>query len=50
MLNGFYRSNRKIKGNVFHALQNVKPEYLLSPLKGEGRVAGNGLQTEGKPR
>lgn len=29
MLNRFYRSNRKIKGNIFHALQNVKPEYLL---------------------
>ena len=29
MLNGFYRNNRKIKGNIFHALQNVKTEYLL---------------------
>ena len=29
MLKGFYRSNRKIKGNIFHALQNVNPEYLL---------------------
>jgi tRNA 2-thiocytidine biosynthesis protein TtcA len=29
MLNGFYRKNRKIKGNIFHALQNVNPEYLL---------------------
>ena len=29
MLNGFYRTNKKIKGNVFHALQNVNPEYLL---------------------
>ena len=29
MLRGFYRTNRKIKGNIFHALQNVKPEYLL---------------------
>ena len=28
MLRHFYRSNRKIKGNIFHALQNVKPEYL----------------------
>lgn len=28
MLKGFYRSNKKIKGNIFHALQNVKPEYL----------------------
>lgn len=29
MLKNFYRSNSKIKGNIFHALQNVKPEYLL---------------------
>lgn len=33
MLRQFYRSNTKIKGNIFHALQNVKPEYLLTPLK-----------------
>ena len=29
MLNHFYRTNKKIKGNIFHALQNVNPEYLL---------------------
>ena len=29
MLKHFYRSNKKIKGNIFHALQNVDPEYLL---------------------
>ncbi|MFO7984944.1 MAG: ATP-binding protein [Desulfatiglandaceae bacterium] len=29
MLKEFYRSNRKVKGNIFHALQNVNPEYLL---------------------
>ncbi len=29
MLNGFYRTNRKIKGNIFHALHNVNPDYLL---------------------
>jgi tRNA 2-thiocytidine biosynthesis protein TtcA len=29
MLKDFYRTNKKIKGNIFHALQNVKPEYLL---------------------
>ena len=28
MLKGFYRTNKKIKGNIFHAIQNVKPEYL----------------------
>ena len=29
MLNRFYRTNKKIKGNIFHALQNVNPDYLL---------------------
>ena len=29
MLTEFYRSNRKIKGNIFHALGNVNPDYLL---------------------
>jgi tRNA 2-thiocytidine biosynthesis protein TtcA len=29
MLNGFYKTNKKIKGNIFHALQNVNPDYLL---------------------
>ena len=29
MLNELYRSNRKIKGNIFHSLHNVNPEYLL---------------------
>lgn len=29
MLKHFYRTNKKIKGNIFHALQNVRPEYLL---------------------
>ena len=29
MLKHFYRSNKKIKGNIFHALQNVNTEYLL---------------------
>jgi len=29
ILNRLYRGNRKVKGNIFHALQNVKAEYLL---------------------
>jgi tRNA 2-thiocytidine biosynthesis protein TtcA len=29
MLSHFYRRNKKVKGNIFHALHNVKPEYLL---------------------
>jgi len=28
MLEGFYRGNKKVKGNVFHAITNVKKEYL----------------------
>ncbi len=28
MLSSFYRTNRKIKGNIFHALHNVRMEYL----------------------
>ncbi len=29
MLYHFYRSNKKIKGNIFHAMHNVNQEYLL---------------------
>ena len=29
MLKTLYRSNRKIKGNIFRAMSHVKPEYLL---------------------
>ena len=29
MLRQLYRSNRKIKGNIFRALHHVNPEYLL---------------------
>ncbi len=28
MLNQLYRANKKVKGNIFHALRNVKHEYL----------------------
>jgi tRNA 2-thiocytidine biosynthesis protein TtcA len=31
-LAAFYARNRKIRGNIFHALSHVRPEYLLSPL------------------
>ena len=30
MLKRLYRTNRKIKGNIFHALQNVNTDYLPS--------------------
>jgi tRNA 2-thiocytidine biosynthesis protein TtcA len=29
LLKHLYKSNKKVKGNVFHALHNVKAEYLL---------------------
>jgi tRNA 2-thiocytidine biosynthesis protein TtcA len=29
MLEGFYRANKKVKGNIFHALHSVRPDYLL---------------------
>jgi len=29
LLKQLYRSNRKIKGNIFRAMSHVKPEYLL---------------------
>jgi tRNA 2-thiocytidine biosynthesis protein TtcA len=28
-----YRKNRKVRGNIFHALSNVNPEYLPPPLQ-----------------
>jgi len=32
MLSKMYRNNNKIKGNLFRAMHNVKPEYLLPSL------------------
>ncbi|HEC99148.1 MAG TPA: tRNA 2-thiocytidine(32) synthetase TtcA [Proteobacteria bacterium] len=29
MLKTLYRQNKKVKGNIFHALSNVHPDYLL---------------------
>jgi tRNA 2-thiocytidine biosynthesis protein TtcA len=28
MLEGFYQANKKIKGNIFHAIRNVRKDYL----------------------
>lgn len=33
LLSDFYAHNRKIKGNIFHALSHVRPEYLLPPIR-----------------
>jgi tRNA 2-thiocytidine biosynthesis protein TtcA len=43
MLNRLYESNKKVKGNIFHALHNVRQEYLLrrdgwSPVEGHGVI------------
>jgi len=32
MLNGLYRSNKKIKGNIFRAMSHIKPDYLPRPI------------------
>lgn len=31
MLNRLYRTNKKIKGNIFRSMSHVKPDYLLEP-------------------
>lgn len=31
MLDGLYRTNRKIKGNIFRSMSHVKMDYLLKP-------------------
>jgi tRNA 2-thiocytidine biosynthesis protein TtcA len=40
MLAGLYRENPKVKGNIFHALSNVRTEYLLKPRAAAARGAG----------
>lgn len=32
-LETLYAKNRKIKGNIFHALSHARPEYLLPPIR-----------------
>jgi tRNA 2-thiocytidine biosynthesis protein TtcA len=29
LLKQLYRSNKKVKGNIFRSMSHVKPEYLL---------------------
>ncbi len=49
LLNQLYKTNRKIRGNIFHALQNVKPEYLPSrPARSRTRPASSGTKTNEK--
>jgi tRNA 2-thiocytidine biosynthesis protein TtcA len=49
MLRGFYRTNRKIKGNIFHALQHVKTDYLpLAHKSGHEEASGGRGPAEGE--
>lgn len=49
LMNHLYKTNRKIRGNIFHALQNVKPEYLPSqPARSRTRPASSGTETNEK--
>ena len=31
MLNSLYKTNKKIKGNIFRSMSHIKPDYLLKP-------------------
>lgn len=42
ILKELYRTNKKIKGNIFHALHNVRLDYLPQGVNGEGVKRGNG--------
>jgi tRNA 2-thiocytidine biosynthesis protein TtcA len=33
LLQSLYRGNRKVRGNIFHAMSHVNAEYLPPPLK-----------------
>jgi tRNA 2-thiocytidine biosynthesis protein TtcA len=37
----FYARNRKIRGNIFHALSHVRPEYLPNPIKLRAGMEGD---------
>ena len=48
MLNGLYRTNKKIKGNIFRAMSRVKLDYLLgAPL--DGNQANHWAGTQSTP-
>jgi tRNA 2-thiocytidine biosynthesis protein TtcA len=38
LLNSLYEGNRKIRGNIFHALSHVRPEYLLPSIPKKNRI------------
>lgn len=37
MLEPLYAENPKVRGNIFHAMSNINPEYLPAPLFSRGR-------------
>ncbi len=43
-LSAFYARNRKIRGNIFHALSRCRPEYLLPSVK--SKAQGNKFKIE----
>jgi tRNA 2-thiocytidine biosynthesis protein TtcA len=50
MLNSLYRTNKKIKGNIFRAMSHIKPDYLLGPLQhSEPRTRPEGVEYETEP-
>ena len=45
LLDHLYRTNRKIKGNIFHALHNVKLQYLLQNDTIDGDIVTNDFES-----
>jgi tRNA 2-thiocytidine biosynthesis protein TtcA len=43
MLEGLFRKNSKVRGNIYHAMSNINLEYLPKGLPARGR---RGLRTE----
>lgn len=41
---GLYRKNRKIRGNIFHAMSHINAEYLPPPLKGASAAREGGTK------
>jgi tRNA 2-thiocytidine biosynthesis protein TtcA len=45
ILNELFKKNRKVRGNVFHALSHVKTDYLLPPLRRSPRQGRKNTET-----
>jgi len=44
MLDGLFRKNSKVRGNIYHAMSNVNLQYLPPKLPSTGRGAGRGRE------